>query len=208
MEGLRYVEFESATNRWLIGWQAIVCGAASAWTRDLGRLGKPIMRSLMLEANQTVNIAVLDSGSVRYVGQVLSLGGKRGAARPGSHSPMHTTASGKVLLAYSSPDEVDTFLAGAALGRRTEASIVERDRLFSQFAAIRARGYAVDDQENETSIRCIAAPVFDRHRHVRASLSISGEVARLPDDRIRSLGDTLAAAAQRMTRDIGMLLAA
>jgi len=205
---LRYVEFDQTTSHWVIGRKAFSLVMDKGRNCDLGRLGKQIMRSLMLESNQTVNIAVSEADCVRYVGQVRPPVAPPEATQPGWRWPIHTTALGKVILAYSTPDEIDAFLLGASLRRRTPSSIIERQGLFSQLSIIRTRGYAIDDEENEKGIRCVAAPVFDCHRRVRASLSITGNVARLPNDRLKRLGQTLAAAAQRFSDDVGAFLAA
>jgi len=207
MGALRYVEFDQATHRWVIGRRAFSLVMDASPSCDLARLGKQVMRSLMLEANQTVNIAVSEEDCVRYVGQVRPTAAPRqGVTQPGCCWPIHTTALGKVMLAFSSPDEIDAFLIGASLPRRTSASIVERQGLFEQLSIIRSRGFAIDNGENEEGIRCVAAPVFDRKRRVRASLSITGYAARLPNERLDSLGHTLAAAAQRLSDDVGAVL--
>ena len=208
MDALRYVEFDQATNRWMIGMQAFALGSAFVQVRDLGRLGRPIMRSLMLEANEVVNIAVADQAGVRYVGQMRPVADHAGRHASGEHLPMHTTASGKVLLANWDQPHLDEFLRGGPLSRKTCGSIVEKHALVRQMEQIRARGYAVDDQENALGTRCVAAPVFDSNRCVKASLSISGSIARLPDGRLELLGRSLAAAARRMTDDMGAVLAA
>ncbi len=208
MAALRYVEFDPANNCWMIGVQAFALGSAFVQVRDLGRLGRPIMRSMMVEANEIVNIAVSDTEGVRYVGQVRPIDQRASTCQPGTHLPMHTTASGKVLLAHWKPTELDSFLQGRPLARRTYASIVEKSALVLQLDQIRSRGFAIDDQENSTGMRCVAAPVFDRNNRVRASLSISGSITRLPDQRLNTLGHSLAAAARRMSEDIGAVLAA
>jgi IclR family transcriptional regulator, acetate operon repressor len=208
MDALRYVEFDSSSNRWMIGVQGFALGSAFVQTRDLGRLGRPIMRSLMIEANEVVNIAVSESEGIRYVGQVRPVDQRASACQPGTHLPMHTTASGKVLLAHWDPAELDHFLQGRALARRTYSSIVEKAALVQQLGQIRSQGFAIDNEENSTGMRCVAAPVFDRNNRVRASLSISGSCGRLPDQRFHTLGRSLAAAARRMSEDIGAVLAA
>lgn len=208
MEGLRYVEFDGASARWMIGVQAFVLGSAFVQVRDIGRLGRPIMQSLMLEANEVVSIAVSDAAGVRYVGQVRPVR-ERSDGGPGKQRlPMHTTASGKALLANWGPDELDSFLGRQMLQRCTGFSIVEKHALIRQLDEIRTRGFAVDDQENALGRRCVAAPVFNRNGQVRASLSISGSIARLPIERLDMLGRSLAEAAKRMSNDIGAVLAA
>lgn len=208
MDTLRYVEFDSNTNRWLIGRQAFALGTAFVETRDIGRLGRPIMRSLMLQANEVVNIAISDNAGVRYVGQVRPTVQTPCLSEPGVRMPMHTTASGKILLAHWSPNELDHFLRSNALQRKTCATIVEKHALVKQLEQIRTRGYAIDDQEHLMGSRCVAAPVFDRNHRVKASLSISGSITRLTDRRLESLGQSLASAARRLTDDIGAVLAA
>lgn len=203
MWGLGYVEFDRAKSRWSVGVQAFAVGNAFAQTRDLGRLGRPIMRSLMLEACETVNISVPDEQGVRYLAQVQAQGARPTFARPGASLPMHTTASGKVLMAHWLPEEIDAFLNARQLDRRTQHSITDPNRLLAQLKVARERGYAVDDQENAEGIRCVAAAVFDEHGRPKASLSISGAISRLGDERIDRLGRRLSAAAQHMTTNIG-----
>ena len=208
MDALRYVEFDPETSRWMIGMQAFALGSAFVQVRDLGRLGRPIMRSLMLEANEVVNIAVPDQAGVRYVGQVRPVADHAAPRAAGDRLPMHTTASGKVLLAHWDLPRLDEFLRSASLARKTGGSIVEKHALVRQLEQIRGRGFAIDDQENAMGTRCVAAPVFDHNGRVKASLSISGSVSRLRDGRLDALGRALAGAAKRMTDDVGGVLAA
>lgn len=208
MDALRYVEFDPISHRWMIGVQGFALGAAFVQTRDIGRLGRPIMRSLMIDANEVVNIAVSASEGVRYVGQVRPVDQRATDGHPDTPMPMHTTASGKVLLAHWSEGELDSFLQGHALTRRTCFSIVGTDALVRELDQIRSRGFAIDNEENSKGMRCVAAPVFDRDNRVRASLSISGSCNRLPDQRLQTLGHSLAIAARRLSQDIGAVLAA
>jgi len=161
-----------------------------------------------MDANEVVNIAISASEGVRYVGQVRPVDWSAGGLDPETTMPMHTTASGKVLLAHWSDAELDRFLQKRRLLRRTCFSIVSADALARDLDAVRVRGFAIDNEENSTGMRCVAAPVFDRNNRVRASLSISGSCDRLPDQRMQTLGLSLAAAARRLSEDIGAVLAA
>lgn len=208
MSTRRYVEFESPNNRWMLGLNALVLGTTFVATRDLARLGRPIMRSLVIDAGETVNIAITGDDGGFYAGQMRPMNAHFPARTPGLPLPMHTTASGKVLLAHWGMPQRDAFLLSRHLYLRTPQSITEKNALASQLDIIRTRGYAIDDQENAPGVRCVAAPVFDSNGDVRASISISGPIARIPDGRITMLGETLTKAAKRMTDDVGGLLAA
>ena len=76
-------------------------------------------------------------------------------------------------------------------------------RLLAELAAIRARGFAIDDEERNRGMRCIAAAIFDENGEAVAGLSISGPSGRLDPDRIAALGPEVRAAAERITRAIG-----
>jgi len=202
MEALRYVAFDRTTNRWSVGVQAFTVGAVFAQTRDLGKLGRSIMRSLMAEVNHCVNIAVPEGRGICYVGQVAQNGFRPTAARPGAVLPLHTTASGKALMAHWTRQEFDDYVAHASLKGRTSRSIVDADRLRRELATIRDRGYAMDDEEYDAGLRCVAAMVHDRHGLPKGALSVSDRSSRLARTRLDELGPTLVMAAQQMSSEI------
>lgn len=208
MNALRYVEFDSSNNRWMIGLQAFALGASFMQTRDLGRLGRPIMRSLMIDAGETVNIGIASTGGLSYIAQMRPMHGQCAAVPTGSLMPLHTTASGKVLLAYQRDTEIAAFLGNQDLARETEMSCTGSGALASELERVRQQGFAVDDQEHRMGLCCVAAPVFDRNGTARLSLSISGSICRLSQNRLNRLGHVLTSAAERMSTEIGGLLAA
>jgi IclR family acetate operon transcriptional repressor len=202
MEALRYVAFDRATNRWSSGVQAFTVGAVFAQTRDLGKLGRSIMRSLMSQVQHSVNIAVPEGQGICYVGQVAGNGFHRTAARPGAVLPLHTTASGKVMMAHWTRQEFDRYVGQTSLQGRTAHSIVDADRLRRELTTIHERGYALDDEEHERGLRCVAAMVHDRYGQPRGALSISDCASRLGRARLDDLGPTLVLAAQQMSSEI------
>ena len=206
MEALRYVEFDRRTSHWSIGVQAFTVGAAFVQTRDLGQLGRSIMRSLMNEVHHSVNISVKEGEGMCYVGQVAGTGLKQTVARPGACLSMHTTASGKVLMAHWPQFELDRFVAGHVFHARTAHSITDPTHFRDELAQIRRQGFAVDDEEHASGLRCVAAAVLDRYGAPRASLSISDTVVRLDRTRMSDLGPTLVMAASQMTAEIGAQL--
>jgi IclR family acetate operon transcriptional repressor len=202
MEALHFVEFDRVTHLWSIGVKAFTVGAAFVQTRDLGQLGRSIMRSLMTEVHHSVNIAVQEGSGMCYVGQVAATGIKQKVIRPGSCLPMHTTASGKVLMAHWQQGEVERFLDRRTLAKHTTKSIVDPLAIREELAIIRQRGYAIDDQEQADGLRCVAAIVLDRYGMPKASLSISDTVSRLDRGRMDEIGPTLMLAARQMSKEI------
>jgi IclR family transcriptional regulator, acetate operon repressor len=86
---------------------------------------------------------------------------------------LHCTAIGKAVLAHLPRDEVDALMASAGMAARTPATITDLPSLHAELAAVRARGYAIDDEENEATVRCLGAAVLDRAGRPRGGVSIS-----------------------------------
>jgi len=208
MNSLHYVEYGAGANKWLIGRQAYTLGAAFVQKRDLGRLVRPIMRSLMLDAGEAVYVSVARDEAIEYIDQ-LRPASASGYVRASNRAlPLYASASGKVLLAHWDESTVESYLSSHELRQLTSLTIVAKHLLHAQLEKIREQGYAIDDQEHEIGTRCVAAPVFDKRGCVRASLSISGNVARISEARIAALGGTLASAAKRMSHEVGELITA
>lgn len=206
MNALSYVEFDSATNRWMIGFKAYALGSSFMQTRDLGRLSRPIMRSLMIAAGETVSIALPSEHGICYTAQIRSLHDKILSVPTGTIMPMSTTASGKAMLAFAPERKVIDFLSSEPLPRHTPASSTTANALATELQRVRAAGYAIDNEEHIMGLRCVAAPILDCHGIARASLSISGSVYRLSEQRLARLGLILTKAADRMRNQIGNLL--
>jgi IclR family acetate operon transcriptional repressor len=105
----------------------------------------------------------------------------------GNRLPAHSTGSGKVMLAYSPPEVVEGVLRRYGLPERTAHTIVDVDAFRRELDRIRSQGYAVDDEELEEGVRCVAAAVRDESGQVVASLSISGPVTRMGDRQVQDI---------------------
>lgn len=107
--------------------------------------------------------------------------------RIGKNAPIHTTASGKVLLSSFSYRKVEEIIAEKGLERLTENTITTPEKLFGELALIRKRGYAVDDEECEIGHRCIAVPIYDYSGNVAGAISAFDNIERVTDRRIETV---------------------
>lgn len=148
-------------------------------TRVLGRL-----QQLCDRYGETTHFAVLDGRSVVYRAKIdPAAGAMRLTSTIGGRNPAHCTAVGKVLLAQALPDNdaVRAWVARAPLEQRTSRTKVTARALCAELALVRAQGYAVEDQENEPGVNCLALPVFLTSPTVPSgAISISGLVHRTP----------------------------
>ena len=123
----------------------------------------PVLNELATRFGETAHYAVLDNHSIVYRSKVDPPSGAiRLTSTVGGRNPAHTTAVGKLLLAYrlTTPEAVDAWVGTTALERRTPKSKCTASELLADLEEIRANGYGTDDQENEDGVTCIAVPVF------------------------------------------------
>lgn len=123
---------------------------------------RPILDTLTRRFGETTHYAVLDGASIVYRAKTDPSGGAvKLTSTVGGRNPATTTGVGKVLLSQKllTADAVATWVAKHGLPRATENSIGSADELHAALKEVRRTGYAVDDQENEPGINCIAFPV-------------------------------------------------
>ena len=171
---------------------------ADAAHRSLVRTARPYLAELVRLSGETANLAVLEGDDVVYVGQVPSPHTLRMFAEVGRHVPPHSTAVGKVLLADQPVDRTTALLRRTGLPPRTPTTITDLAAFLTELAQVRERGWAVDEQEQETGVRCVAVPVGPPGSVV-AALSVSGPADRFAGE----AADGLIATMQRIGQELG-----
>jgi IclR family transcriptional regulator, acetate operon repressor len=203
LEQERYVHFDHGGRLWSVGVQAFVTGAAFLKTRNLVGVARPYMRALMNESAETVNLAVADENEAVYLAQVECRQMMRALARPGARVPLYCSSVGKALLSAMTDDDLSIALPRQGMRRLTENTITSKAALRDELTATRQRGFAIDDEEHASGLRCVAGLVFDESGDGLAAISISGPTARIPDKRISHLGDLVRRKADEITAQLG-----
>src|SRR6201999_2941174 len=127
----------------------------------LCRVARSHMERLLVQFEQTVNLAILHDKRILYLDILEGLRSIRMAATTHTYAPLHATALGKAILALSDPDEAELLLSRTELARLTAKTVTSQPALIKQLSKFRRLGYALDDEEVEIGARCIAAPIFD-----------------------------------------------
>jgi len=164
---------------------------------EITEYGHAVCERLAGKLGETVNIAVLRANTAIHLDQA------RGPSSVGTHNwigeqtPLHATASGKVLLAALDADTRKTVVDSLDLHRYTEHTLTTKAGLTAELDAAVSLGYAVVVEEYETGLNAIAAPVLDYTGKTTAALSVSGPVYRFDETRMRAIvPDVLAATAE------------
>ncbi len=203
LEGRGLVEFDHDEQVWHIGPRAFVIGARFLRRSSLVDRARPIMRKLMDVTGETANLGIEKEGSVLFLSQVETHESIRAFFPPGTLSPMHASGIGKALLAHMDPDRLERLLANADLTRFTEQTITDQAALRENLGLIRKDGYSFDNEEKNSGMRCIAAPVFDLNQEAIAGISVSGPTSRVDASDIERLSRPVIESARQLTLAIG-----
>ncbi|HZF58586.1 MAG TPA: IclR family transcriptional regulator [Rubrobacter sp.] len=181
-----YIHKNAHTRRYGLGLRSLTMAIT---TRErLAPLALPFLEELMEESQETANLAILEGNAMMYIEQVSPPARMlRTFTEPGNRVPLHSSGTGKVLLAYQPPRLIDFIVGRAGLTRQTATTITDPGQLCSELRNIRRDGYAVDHGEQEEGVRCLAAPVFGPDGEIFASVSLSGPASRLNKRRIEGL---------------------
>ncbi|MDA8747879.1 IclR family transcriptional regulator [Litoreibacter sp.] len=203
LEGRGLVEFDRNEQVWHIGPRAFVIGARFLRRTSLVDRARPILRGLMAETGETANLGIEQKGSVMFVSQVETYASIRAFFPPGTVTRLHASGIGKALLAEMGVAGIEGFLKSAPFERYTEFTLTDQQSLMDDLKLTKQRGYAIDGEERNIGMRCIAAPVFDVHGEAVAGLSVSGPTSRVGTDQIAALGHSVVAAANTLSIAIG-----
>jgi DNA-binding IclR family transcriptional regulator len=177
-----YVRQDPKTRNYLLGLKLVELGQLLLGQLDLRKEAEPFLRALAERTKETVHLVFLDRNEIVYIDKVeteQNSSGLKMASRVGLRNPAHSSAVGKVLLAHFPEEELKNFIKEKGLAKRTENTIIDPTQLKDHLKLVRAQGYAIDDEENEKGIRCVAAPIYNEVGKTVAAISISGPAFRI-----------------------------
>lgn len=163
---------------------------------------RSILRRLVAELRETCNLSMLHKGELIYLDRVEADWPLRLHLPVGSTLPPHSSASGKLLLAFKPAAERRQLVEAMPLTRFTERTITDRHLLLTELDRIAATGFAVDNEEYVVGVACVAVPVRDRHGAAVAAVAVHAATARLPLARAIEFIPTLTAAAADIARTL------
>lgn len=170
---------------------------------DITEIAADVMQDLSSELRETCYLGVRDGDRVLYLGAAHGPQAIRPAATVGASNPLYCTGIGKALLAFLPAADRDAYLARTEFIPRTANTVTDRESFVAVLDATAARGYAIDDIENEEGIRCIAVPIRDASGAVVAGMSISAPAYRFSLDDLTRVAPHVMERAAEISRRLG-----
>jgi DNA-binding IclR family transcriptional regulator len=166
------------------------------------RLG-PIMSALSRTVGETVHAGILDGTDVVHIARASPESGPHMALPLGARVPAHVTALGKAIMATLPADAILHRYASDDLPKLTTASIGDRQSLIRELHEVANRGYAIDDGESRSGVRCLAAPVFSSVGTAVLAISVTATPVHLAHERMDAVAAEVCRAARLSTAALG-----
>jgi len=206
LKSLGYVQQHPEDSRYQLTLKFASISARVLERTQLRRIARPYMERLTAVSNETTHLAVLEDNQIVYIDKVDNLQAMKMRSRVGTRGFVHSTAVGKSMLAFLPDDERNQILERLTLPPLTKNTLTDREEFCKRLEKIRARGYAVDDEENEVGIRCVGAPLFDHVARVAGAVSVSGWTITMTHERLPELAPILQDTCRAISKELGYQL--
>jgi len=186
LKDLEYLEQAPGERGYRAGAMLVRLGIRITSLLNVVTVAHPFIAQLARTTGEDTYFAIADSNGIVYADRVEGRQSLRLSIALGEPRPLHSTAVGKLFLAYLSEEELERVLVHIAMVRHTERTITSQRALMQEIRAIRKSGYSVTDQEHLDGVAAVAAPVLNTHNKFVGSITIA-----LPRSRFTAAGQPL-----------------
>ena len=192
-------------GKYRIGLKLVRLSSRALTHLDFREIAKPVMTEFLKKSRlPEVHLAVLDNGRAVYVEKIEADNSFiKMDIWIGHRLPIHTTAIGKILVAYLPENEVLKMLELRGMEKKTRKSITNPQNFLHELEKVRKYGYAIDDEENADNVRCVAAPIYDANGKIIASLGTSTIIMQLDKTLLPKIVEMIKDSAQKVSKSLG-----
>lgn len=198
-----YVEQNSQNQKYQLGLKLVELGMAKFHKIDLIDETIPFLKELVNQCNETVHLGILEQGEVLYLAKEEPNQNIRMVSQVGKRAPVYSTSLGKILLAYLPKGERKGITDKIEYISFTKNTINSIDKLKKELDKVKRQGFALDREENEKDVCCIAAPIRNYQGKVIAAVSISSPVFRIDIEKQRCLRENIIIISKKISKRLG-----
>lgn len=170
---------ENERKRYSLGPKLIQLGVNASSYLDINKVATPLLTKLMEDLEETIFMAVLSLDEVVYVAKINSYKTISTNANIGSRKPIYCTGLGKAFLTFMPEKETLSIIDKLELEPLTPNTVQTKEALLEQIKHFRKLGYAIDNEEIEQGLWCVAVPVYDAANRMIVAVSVSGPKVRM-----------------------------
>ncbi|MCC3380461.1 IclR family transcriptional regulator [Paenibacillus farraposensis] len=186
-----------------LGIGAFEAGIAYLSNMGIPHLARPLLQELNRQTGSTVFLGVEDKGQIVYLDKAENYSVMRPTAKLGSRRFIHTTGIGKALLAALPTEKIQFILGDGEIPAKTQYSKVTLQEILQDMAEIRARGYSIDDREDNLEMYCIGSAIYDQWNQPVAAISVASMYSTMTPERESMIVKLVKKTALKLSNQLG-----
>ncbi|RBW70951.1 IclR family transcriptional regulator [Bacillus taeanensis] len=198
-----YIDQDTETGKYKLGMKLFERGNVVIHSLDLRSIARKHLVNLSNETGHTLHLVVLSGKEGVYIDKVEGISATIVYSRIGRRIPLHSSGVGKALIAYKREHELHDILKGYEYIQQTEKTITNEEDFRKELANVRNNGFAVDNEENEPGVCCVAVPIYDHLGEVAAAISLSMPTPRATEEERSEVITRLKEAAMKISNELG-----
>ncbi|MNI40454.1 Transcriptional regulator KdgR [compost metagenome] len=201
----RYIDQDAESDKYRLGMKLFERGNLLLQSIDIRTVARKHLLDLASQTGQTVNLVILDRSEGVYIDKVEGEKAVIRYSRIGRRIPLHSSAVGKVLAAFRSSSELNALLDGYEFVGQTPKTITDRVAFELELDNVKRDGWAVDNEENESGVRCVSVPVRDHQAQTAGAISVSTLLSAVNDEQLQQIVKQLSDTADRISVELGYI---
>jgi IclR family transcriptional regulator, KDG regulon repressor len=198
-----YIDQNPENGKYRLGMKLFERGNFVISSLDIRSIAKTYLLELSMKTGNTVHIVILDGKEGVYIDKVEGPAATVLYSRIGRRVPVHCSAVGKVLVAFKTKKELKDILNSYVYKQHTSKTIINEADFLSELERVSECGYAMDNEENEPGVACVAVPIYNHSGGVVAAMSMSQPVTRLNKEHMDETIAILKQAADKISARLG-----
>lgn len=199
-----YAKQDETTQKYMLSYKVVHMAGKILDRMDILQIAKPYLKRLSDISGEAVHLVQREGNNILYIYKIeAKIGAIRMVSHVGMIHPMYCSGVGKAIMAALPAEEIKQIWKDSSIEKRTERTITDFEEMRIVLEKIKKCGYALDDEENEEGVRCIAACLRDYHNEVKYAFSISGPSGRMTRERINELSADVKRVQEELSRELG-----
>ena len=204
LQYMGYIRQDEESLKYALSLKFLEIGSKILEQTNMASLIHPSLKKLSEQTGETVHLVRREGTEAVYIDKVEStVSSIRMVSRVGSRIPLYCSGVGKAIMATLPDEEVKKIWNESIIEKKTDKTITDFSQMQEVLEEVRQNGYALDDEENEKGVRCIAACLHGYQKEVKYAFSISGPTSRMTRERVKELAVDVKKVQEELSRELG-----
>lgn len=199
-----YARQDETTQKYRLSYKIVNMAGKILEHTDILQMARPYLKQLSEISGEAVHLVRREGGHILYIDKIEArVGTIRMVSHIGMVRPMYCSGVGKAIMATLPDEEIERIWQESCIEKRTEHTITDLHRFIREMETVKEAGYALDDEENEAGVRCIAACLRSYQKEVKYAFSVSGPASRMTKEYLKELSASVLRVQKELSRELG-----